>query len=106
MPANLDTLRQLVEAKTGECVCRTRDYVNPTALAVDSNGEWVCKFCHGTGQVPDPAFAPLLEVVRVSCSDTGLGICPVQMGTSKEHKRCHGTGFVPRKWEGQRDGAY
>ena len=51
------------------------------------------------------AFSALLEVVRVSCSEQGEDICPVNLGSSRTHSRCSNTGYITRSWEGLPKGA-
>ena len=110
--SNLDTLARLVEAQPKvECPgCENPFCPHGLPLGGDS--------CHGTGQVPDPAFAGLLEVLREKCvmrspvhtclqrADNGeVEEKQGQHWTRKGCPYCKGTGYRTRNCEGWPKGA-
>ncbi len=132
IPEKLEEIQKLVEQETVECQrCRGKQFVeqheNTTKLMP-------CPDCHGTGKVPNPAFASLLEVVSEECP--GCDDCTLKPSdlrvmvddkgkllslTTKSfldrvtnsdetledlYKReCQGSGYIPRSWGGVPMGA-
>lgn len=124
----LDRLRQLVEDQPKvECPCLKMSLGVCQACWKGEDDAWDvihdadCERCHGTGEVDNPAWADMLEVVREKCPctlvDPSVSYLPYEdfpttckrcyiRGRHTPDCVCHGTGFVPYNWEGQRDGAY
>lgn len=96
IPTDLDTLRTLVEEQQVEC-----PYLGPNqGKCRDESIGFICSECHGTGQVPNPAWAAMREVLGKKCPGCSLSpwlSAPRHLDTCK--------GFVPRNWEGQPKGA-
>ena len=74
---------------------------------------FVCSECRGTGRVPNPRFAGLLEVLEEKCPVCRGTGCRYLVrghdhGVDKRYacSSCHGTGFVSCNWKVQHDGAY
>lgn len=64
-PETLKRLRALLEAQGVSCTCigAPRSACCAACFERLTHGVW-CQVCDGTGNIPDPAFGPLLALVR------------------------------------------
>jgi len=56
----VEELRGIVERETVECDCWTVTFSSRKPIAPKSN----CEECNGTGRIPNPAYAGLLNVLK------------------------------------------
>ncbi len=123
LQAQLDHLRQLVEAQKVECpgcfAAGCPNWIGASGhIRIAGQPTWhdpLLHGCKGTGRVPNPLFAGLLEVLRKKCpgEDCKNGLLvedDLPFGRKGDkHEFCHGTGFVPRNWKDRTkypDGSY
>ena len=116
----MSELLDLVEARTVECpACKgtgCRYLIRGHAHSIDKR--YACSTCHGTSRVPDPAFAPLLEVLMEKCNRKKAVLLPCPPDCREENPHlhhgavhrpdcawCHSTGYITHNWEGQPKGA-
>ena len=112
LQAGIEQLRALAESKLVECPDGTIPHGTPTEIAkacslihaVVVNGKVHSRGCQcdSTGRIPDPAYAPLLNVVREKCQNPG--VWPKEPGKIRDYW-AHKSGYITRNWEGMPEGA-
>lgn len=121
LPEQLNQLRERVEQETVECPCVTlgfgEDYMcdkcadHYAAKPDEPYHSEECLKCNGSGRIPNPAYAGLLEVLSQRCDNRRFAD-PSLTSLLKDYPdhfnscpACHGTNRVTRSWEGCRPGA-
>lgn len=114
MQNKLEELRTLAESMEVDCTDGT--IPQGTQGEIDEAAELLGAFiiggkahtlgcqCKGTGRIPDPRVAPLLEVVRTmcpSCFDAGMRV----VAELSYHAVGCREGYTTRSWEGLPEGA-